>query len=207
MNRMIFAVFMVGISFSLSQINSGLSNEPIGDIVLYYISAEPISDVTVRPLCSYVDNSGNARDWLFDGIIVYNVHLHSYPDHPNHDTCENYINALFSGGHQLDSLDAIVGRVKQELNVPDFRWKVILTAPYAEDLPQGNIINYCNTMINLWNNANFSNLTLIGFYFGYREWVDQIVTTMGRNGVKSRGGMGSNLYILHYPFDKKWFFE
>lgn len=165
-----------------AQINSGLSNEPIGDIVLYYLSAAPISDATVKPLCAYVSENGNARDLLFDGIIVYNVHLvmGSYPDDslPNQDTCNNYINALFTVGHQLDSLDAIVGRVKAELNHPDFCWKVILTAPYAEDLPQGNVINYCNTIITLWNQANFSNLELIGFYFGYMEWVNQIVMIM-----------------------------
>lgn len=156
-----------------AQMFSEFSNEPIGNVVLYYISSAPISDATVTPLCAYVDSSGEVKDLLFYGIIIYDLNLHAYPCEPTHNTCDKYIADLFGKGHQLDSLDIIVHRIKQKLNIADFRWKVILSAPYYKGLSQYNITYYCKKMISIWKKKHFSNLELLGFYFGYLEWIDE----------------------------------
>lgn len=137
------------------------------DIILFYTSENPVNSEYIRPLAGYINTGDTPVDWMFDGIIIYNISLYQERD-PTQSTCDEYINDLFSSG-QINTIDTIVGDLKDTFSQPDYKWNVVLTAPYAEGMSDGNVTENCQAIIDEWNLLNPSNLNLVGFYWGYSE--------------------------------------
>ncbi|GMA63167.1 DUF4855 domain-containing protein [Alicyclobacillus fastidiosus] len=148
------------------------------------------------PMISQENANGTPTGWLFDGTLFDDYSSNTPETEVGWTT---WLTDLFSPKIELSALDQAVGQVKQELNDPNFKEKVVITIPSTEgnssdfgevdgqslDLNPADVgqvqstINkakaihwYMQQVLSMWNQADFSNLQLAGFYWE-PESVDQ----------------------------------
>ncbi len=144
--------FLVGLALCWAMPVSAAPAPP-RHVVLYYLSSSALTTANVRPLVGYVDSSGKARDWMFDGMIIYDIHLYQYMDssgvqHPNKSDIDGYRLALFDKGG-LSALAQAVTKLRQELKDPTYRLKIYFTATCTTKDAHGN--PYVDALLNRWN--------------------------------------------------------
>jgi len=147
-----------------------------------------ITSTTVDPLIAYVDESGRPLGFMFDGIILYNFWL-SVSLFPTQRTVSSYMSYLFNGS-QVANLNNEVGLIKQRLGTdPNYELSVFLSIPVVypngtEPIPNfaryvnvANVKNNIDILLRAWDKLAPRNLRLVGFYWGFTEFVsDQIGT-------------------------------
>lgn len=99
------------------------------DIILLYADRNKKEDLL--PMFAYLDENGNIKDTLMDGVI-YCSH-HKLPSGtlghlPNYKQDWEYVhNADFNGEAGFDALNEVVGQIKAELGLTDYKVKVYST--------------------------------------------------------------------------------
>jgi|GEM_PF-5506922 len=147
--------------------------------ILHYTSAEPVIENRLRPIVAYIDPSGQAVDWMFDGIILYSVDLYHAEGNPTERGIIKYIDSLFKDGG-LAELDRTVANLKAELSDPDYKlsfWFDAIT------LDGSDAITRTSKLVDDFNSLDLKNLELRGFYWGYSEEIslDQAYREQIRN--------------------------
>ena len=154
------------------------------------------SESDFLPMIAQENTSGTPTGWLFDGTL-FGEYSSNTPETEAGWT--SWLTDLFSPNVELSALNQAVGQVKQELNDPNFKEKVVITIPSTEGNPSDfgevdgqsldlnpadvgqvqSTINkakaihwYMQQVLSMWNQADFSNLQLAGFYWE-PESVDQ----------------------------------
>lgn len=86
----------------------------------------------MKGLVAYVDEEGKAKDFYFDGFLYGMYGLPVKTDNQTHlynvkSDWEEQFEAIFNGVGGLDLLNETVGKVKEELNRPDYKVYVYVT--------------------------------------------------------------------------------
>ena len=166
----------------------GISNMLTADINGYGSLGE-WSKSEFMPMLAQENASGTPTKWLFNGFLF------SYFSNPTTSSgMSSWINDLFSPTSNLSQLDQAVATLKQQMNDPSYKEKVVVAIPGLTSNPSnfGSIggsnanldlnpadvgavqatVNkikvvrwYIQQVLQDWNNAHFSNLTLAGFYW------------------------------------------
>jgi len=199
-----YLIFVVVVAVSLVSIPyfSGVSLTPLPrNVVLFYddypqrgVPAFQIRSSTVDPLIAYFDESGKPSGFLFDGIILYNLWLGAAL-FPTQQVVRSYMSYLFNGS-QVANLDNEVGFIKHQLGAEsNYKLSVFLSVPVV--YPNGtayvpNFGRYVNVatvkhnidiLLAAWAKLAPTNLSLIGFYWGFTEDVRDQIDTLIQNGV------------------------
>lgn len=146
------------------------------------------SDFT--PMVAQEDASGKPTGWMFDASLFL-----PYSTTPTTATgWTSWLDNLFSPSIQLSALDQTVGTLKQQLNDPNFKEKVVITIPGLVSHPsnfgaidssgQNMDLNpadvgaatadenkvkviqwYIQQVMTDWKQAGYTNLSLVGFYW------------------------------------------
>lgn len=143
------------------------------------------------PMIAQEDASGKPSGWLFDATL-FGPYSSNTPQ--TSAGWSAWLNDLFSPNVELSALNQAVGTLKQQLNDPNFKEKVVITIPGLNknssdfgvvgasgqnlDLNPNDVgqiqstinkvkaINwYMNQVLSQWNKAGLSNLQLAGFYW------------------------------------------
>lgn len=149
------------------------------------------SESDFLPMIAQENANDTPTGWLFDGTL-FGDYSSNTPETANGWT--SWLTDLFTPNVELSALDQAVGSVKQQLNDPNFKEKVVITIPGLNDNPssfgvvdasgqsldlnpadvgqvqatinKAKVIQwYMQQVLNQWNSAKFSNLQLAGFYW------------------------------------------
>jgi hypothetical protein len=168
----------------------------IKNMELIYTGAPHITDGYGRytvsdflPTIAEESPNGKPLGWMFDGAL-----FGPYGTPTTSAAINSWLSDLFTPNLNLSALNQAVGTLKQKLNHPNYKEKVVITIPGltadnanfgAIDSSGQNIdlnpndvgevqatINkakvidwFMNTVLQDWNSAGFSNLQLAGFYW------------------------------------------
>jgi hypothetical protein len=160
--------------------------------ILYYVSSAPITESIARPLVAYVAPDGHAKDFMYDGMIVFSIALTNGGPKPGE--VAKYRDALFSGG-QLAALASAVRWARSELNRPDHRLKVYLAAPYESGADANANVQ---ELLDLWSAWNPPELELVGFYWGHDEAAN--ATIAGEITATAAYVHARNLELIWIPY-------
>lgn len=136
-------------------------------VVLWYLTEPGVMGVDTRYLVAYFDESGEPRDWLFDGLLVTTPRLQNgHTPGASATTIREYKDLLFGG--QLAALDAEVAALRERLGDPGFKLHVYLEACYyTGTTPSAQLVD----LHDRFERAGFSAIELAGFYWGHQEEV------------------------------------
>ncbi len=151
----------------------------IGNIVLMYTGGN-FTEETLLPYFAYVDTDGNVADTMFDSMLF--LPSPGGFDFSKPAGWDKYIDAMFGASAQtnLTALNKLVGDLSDDLELgDDYRYPVFLAMPYLEvggasfggitpnnlDKRTTIISSYIDQMIEKFNESDFSNLELKGFYW------------------------------------------
>ena len=91
-----------------------------------------ITEEQYLPYVAYLDKDMKIKDTMFDAYLYLPYTAFNYAD--NAKTAEGwhyYIDNCFAKGRNLEALDKTVGRVKDELNLPDYKVHVFFSLLYT----------------------------------------------------------------------------
>jgi hypothetical protein len=154
------------VSSSAPPVSTGKTGSP-RHTVLYYLNETAINESDVTPLVAYIDPSGQPKDWMFDGMMIFNVKLENGLS-PSPQTVLDYERALFDDG-QLAELASIVATLRVKLNAPTYRLKVYLAAPYEPKGGVAGVKTALGKLISRFKALGRDEIQLVGFYWGYEE--------------------------------------
>ena len=137
------------------------------------------------PLAAYLSPDGKIIDTFMDGFLYLpDVSFDFSPRGQHFEGWQDYADSVFAEGKNLDALDKTVGRIKQELDLPDYKASVYFTILYTftgyEDFGvlNGEHLVFDNpesrkkaikwmidTMISRFNERNYQNTEIKGFYW------------------------------------------
>lgn len=157
------------------------------------------------PYIAYLDKNGNILDTMFDSVAFVPCHtdypsggrlvLTTGKDGGIMSDWELYISSTFKDGYNVKALEQAAGEVNAALGTSK-KVKVFLTIPYPvmQDKPFGDIDGdgsveytrnlaerlevikwYVDKVVGLFNDQNFANLELCGFYW-YKETIGHEVS-------------------------------
>lgn len=166
----------------------------IGNMQLVYTGAYGAqgtwSSSDFGPMIAQEDASGNPTGWLFDATLFL-----PYGNLATTSTAwTGWLTDLYSPNIELSALDQEVGTLKQKLNDPSFKEKVVITIPtlwsspsnFGAIDPSGQNLDmnpadvgqqtandnkvraiewYIQQVMSQWNKANYQNLQFEGFYW------------------------------------------
>lgn len=149
------------------------------------------SESDFLPMIAQEDPSGKPTGWLFDGTL-FGEYSSATPE--TAAGWSSWLTDLFSPNLELSALNQAVGNIKQQLNDPNFKEKVVITIPGLNNNPSDfgaidssgqsldlnpddvgqvqSTINkvkairwFMQQVLSDWKNAGLSNLQLAGFYW------------------------------------------
>ena len=148
---------------------AGASAQAPRHVILYYISSADLTVENATPLVGYIDEDGQAVDWMFDGIIMYSLYMYNFVsggvDYPRPQDFEEYRAALFDEG-QLAALATAVSNLRAELGDADYRLKLYLTAGCVSGT---DAVANTQALLDQYAALDPPELELVGFYWGYEE--------------------------------------
>jgi hypothetical protein len=167
MKRIIFIGVVVAAVLALRP--GEASAQAARHVILYYISSADLTVENATPLVGYIDEDGRAVDWMFDGIIMYSLHMYNFVsggiDYPRPQDFEDYRAALFDEG-QLAALATAVSNLRAELGDGDYRLKLYLTAGCVSGT---DAVANTQALLDQYAALDPPELELVGFYWGYEE--------------------------------------
>lgn len=130
---------------------------------------------------------------------------------------EWYINRIFTANQQLDALNQATAQAASNLGLSNYKSKVYIMIPFpnSEITSFGDVDNdgisenlkntssnmykvskwYIDTVLSRWNQANYSNLELKGFY-----WLEEDIHKTTKGEVNAINSSGNYLHTLGYKF-------
>ena len=90
------------------------------------------SESDFLPMIAQENTSGTPTGWLFDGTL-FGEYSSNTPETEAGWT--SWLTDLFSPNVELSALNQAVGQVKQELNDPNYKEKVVITIPSLDNNP------------------------------------------------------------------------
>jgi hypothetical protein len=137
------------------------------------------------PLVAYLSEKGEILDTFMDGFLYLpDVSFDLSPRGQHFIGWQEYIDSVFVPNKNLSALDKTVGRVKQALNIADYKVGVYFTILYTftghddfgylngEHLVFDNVESrkkaikwLIDTMISRYNECHYENTALLGFYW------------------------------------------
>jgi len=133
--------------------------------VLHYLSTEPVTEQTLRPVVAWVDEDGQPRDWFFDSVVLYSYPLYHYDGHPTEADLTTYTEGIFEDGG-LVALADTVATLRVELNDPGYRLGVWLD---GITLDRQDAIARSSVLQDRFDALGRDELQLLGFYWGWNE--------------------------------------
>lgn len=156
----------------------------------------------LKPYVGYYDQEGNLKDFFFDSYLflpcvtygVSGARLHYDTNNPTKAIdWEDYVNDTFYEGTNVDALETAFGEAKQQLGNTDKKAGVVLTVLYPaygqKDFGSlgGKTLDFSklddrkyaikwmiDEQLKLYNERDYKNLELIGFY-----WLEEYLVTYG----------------------------
>ncbi|MGG0814199.1 DUF4855 domain-containing protein [Paenibacillus alvei] len=155
----------------------------------------------IIPNISYVDEAGNPKDWLFDGILYLGLDTPSGRNlglNGKLDDWKWYLEKTFAAQGDMYQLNEATKEVGAKLNDPNHKTKVVYMIPFPVegttnfgDIGDGNLSFsdsigveqafanrvkavhwWLDQVKQKWDAANYSNLELVGMY-----WLDEQIST------------------------------
>ncbi len=106
-------------------------NSPIKASEITLLYADRNKEEDLLPMVAYLDKDGNIKDTFMDGFIYcshHNLPSGTLGHLPNYKQDWEYVhNQDFNGAAGFDVLDRVVGQVKEELGLTDYKVKVYST--------------------------------------------------------------------------------
>jgi hypothetical protein len=179
----------------------------LSSLPMFYINNEESvpTEENIRPLVAYLDIGGSPLQWNYHGILMYQAWVY-YSKWQGPGTCERWYEDLFGGiGTQggLDTLETVVGNLKAELAEPSYLFNVVISVCQVPGTPNANpSVDY---IVNAWTSKDYQHLTLVGFYWGYSEFVvgeGQDFTSEISQTAANIHGYGLKLHAI--PYYGKW---
>ena len=178
--------------------NYGISGT-MNNIPLFYLSEGQITPDNIKPLVAYIDFNGSAKDWNYDGVLFCDYRL-NIANKPGQAACDEFTYDLFEHGG-LETLDKTVGTLKHQLHSPSYKFNVIIQIPYWANA--ANAKENIFKILDKWNNSDYKNLTLAGFYWGYTE-EPRTKDYDIREIAYFIHGLGLGLKVLAIPYYDQW---
>ncbi|MBQ9130997.1 MAG: DUF4855 domain-containing protein [Clostridia bacterium] len=189
----------------------------IENIVLMYTVGN-YTQQTLKPYFAYVDKDGNASDIMFESMLFLPSGASGF-DYSTSKGWNDYTDNLFGASKSINltALNGLVGSMREELKLDkDYRYPVFLSVPYLE---LGNqsidgivpntlenrltfIRNYIDLLIKRFEDSEFANLELKGFYWhqesvGYTSSEHEVDFIKGFNDYVHSKGYKS-IWIPYY---------
>ena len=170
-----------------------------------YVNA---TEKMLLPYVAYVDKDGKITDTMFDSILFCSLQgfcpsggclgykVGSY------NTMEDWLtfaDSAFQEDYNMGALNKAVGKLKEELNMPDYKFNVVITLPYAfisntrafGDYNGDGTVEYIKNLddrkavydwymtyvLDTFNNNGYENLAIGGFY-----WLHESLTYTENEG-------------------------
>ena len=178
--------------------NYGISGT-MNNIPLFYLSDSQITHDNIEPLVAYIDFNESAKDWNYDGVLFIDQRLNIAKE-PDQAACDEFTYDLFERGG-LETLDKTVGTLKHQLHATDYKFNVVMQIPYWANA--ANAKENIFKILDKWNNSDYKNLTLAGFYWGYTE-EPRTKDYDIREIAYFIHGLGLGLKVLAIPYYNQW---
>ncbi len=170
-----------------------------------YVNA---TEEMLLPYVAYIDKNNNIVDTMFDSVAFMSLQglcpsggKLTYQK-GSFNTMEDWItfaDSVFSETYNMTALNNVVGQVKEKLNIPDYKFHVVVTLPFAyinPSKPFGDIngdgtVEYCKNLedrkaiyewyttyiLNRFDESEYENLSFGGFY-----WPHESITYFEKEG-------------------------
>ncbi len=142
------------------------------------------------PIVAYLDKDGKILDTFMDGqLFLPDTDFVFNPRGQNAAGWKEYIDATFTPDKNVDALNKTVGKVKEALNLPDYKVSVYFSLLYTYTCHEqfgeldGELIKFdcvenrkkaikwmVDTVIKRYTEGNYANTALKGFY-----WFEEVI--------------------------------
>ncbi len=87
-----------------------------------------------KPMLTYIDENGNPVDTLYDAVLFLALNANSGRGHGwdtswNADDIYYWLNQMFKEGGDVDELNKAALQVREDLNLPDYKVKLVMSFP------------------------------------------------------------------------------
>jgi hypothetical protein len=158
-------LFSLAVAIATLPMDARAQEFPTRWAILHYISSEPITEEALRPVVAYVDERGEAIDWLFDGVILYSIRLYHYNGHPTEADVTEYTDSLFTAGG-LVALADTVASLRGELGDPTYRLRIYFD---GIGVTEAEVADRTAALVEQYEALGRDELELAGFYWGWDE--------------------------------------